>query len=900
MGKYLVIVESPTKAKTLKKFLGKDYIVESSVGHIRDLPAKAAEIPAKYKGEPWARLGVNVDDSFQPLYIVRPESRKKIKDLKALLGGVEKLLLATDEDREGEAISWHLLEVLKPTVPVERMVFHEITKPAILAALQDTRKVDVNLVQAQESRRIIDRLYGYEVSPTLWRKIGPRLSAGRVQSVATRMVVERERARMRFVSAEYWGLEATFGTPRDETFTARLATYDGKRVASGKDFDPDTGKLRRSDVHLLDAPGAAILRGQLGSESFSVLSAEEKPFTRKPAPPFITSTLQQEGNRKLRFDARRTMRAAQRLYENGHITYMRTDSVVLSELAVEQMRQVVADTYGAEYLPAEPRRYKGKVQNAQEAHEAIRPAGEALATPEEIKRKLGDDEARLYDLILTRTLACQMRDARGRRMVLKVSGKAGAHEVVFQANGNVIDFAGFLRAYVEGSDDAAEALAERETILPAVAQGEPLKLAELSAEESRTVPPARLTEASLVKALEESGVGRPSTYASIIDTIQRRGYTFKKGTALVPTFTAFAVVTLMERHLSELIDTGFTARMEERLDAISRGEQESVPYLRAFYLGNGDPGLKALLEDQRETIDAREVNTIPIGSDDEGRAIVVRVGRYGPYVQRGETTAPIPDETCPDELTVAYSSELLAAKEAGERPIGLQPDSGLPIYIKSGRYGPYVQLGDADPDGDKPKMVSLLKDMTPESVDLDTALALLTLPRTLGQDEHGVDIVAHNGRYGPYIVRGSDTRSLAPDDDLLTVDVPRALELLAQEAKGRRGRRAPAPIRVFENVEELGGADVKLFEGRYGPYVSDGEVNASLPRDMQDPNTLTIAHALELLDVQREKKGKKKAKTKKKPASKQSSSKQTSSKKPVKKARKKTASKKPASKKRPG
>ena len=909
MGKSLVIVESPTKAKTLKKILGKDYIVESSVGHIRDLPAKAAEIPAKYKKEEWSRLGVNVDADFAPLYIVRPESKQKIKDLKALLEDVDQLLLATDEDREGEAISWHLLEVLKPKVPVHRMVFHEITKTAILEAIANTREIDTNMVEAQESRRIIDRLYGYEVSPTLWRKIGPRLSAGRVQSVATRMVVERERARMRFKSGEYWDLAAQFGTDDKKSFDAQLITVNGKRIASGKDFDPDTGELKRDDVHLLDNAGANALREALGGKGFSILSAEEKPFTRSPSPPFITSTLQQEGNRKLRFDARRTMRAAQKLYENGHITYMRTDSVVLSAHAIEQTRELVKSNYGDEYLPAEPRRYKGKVQNAQEAHEAIRPAGDTVPTIEQVRASLGDDEAKIYELIWKRTMASQMADAKGRRMVLRVTGQTATpdgvqHDVVFQANGSVIDFAGYLRAYVEGSDDPDAALAERETLLPDVKQGENVSLDELTADEHHTTPPARLTEATLVKLLEESGIGRPSTYASIIDTIQRRNYVFKKGTALVPTFTAFAVVTLMERHLTALIDTDFTAKMEEKLDAISRGDEKSLPYLKSFYYGNGTPGLKSILANQQEEIDAREINTIPLGADQHGLEVVARVGRYGPYVQCDEKTAPIPDETCPDELTVEYALQLIADKAKGDEPIGEHPESGKPIYVKTGRYGPYVQLGDADPEDKKvkPKMVSLLKGMTVEGLDFETALKLASLPRTVGQDADGVDIVAYNGRYGPYIKRGDDTRSLTVDDNLLELGLVRALELLAQEKKGRGPRAQAAPIKTFEAVEQLDGIDVKVMKGRYGPYVTDGDVNASLRKDSGEPEELKIEEALELLEAARLRKGKKK-KAKKKTAKKKAVKKKATKKKAAKKkttkkaASKKTATKKAASKK---
>ncbi len=904
MPKTLVIVESPTKAKTLKKFLGGDYVVESSIGHVRDLPANAAEVPAEHKGEAWARLGVDVAHDFKPLYIIQPDKKKKIAELRAALKNVDELLLATDEDREGEAISWHLVEVLKPKVPYRRMVFHEITKTAILEAVKATREIDTALVEAQEGRRIIDRLYGYEVSPVLWRKIGPRLSAGRVQSVAIKLLVDRERARMRFRSAEFWDVVATFRTEHARSFEARLVSLDGKRVASGKDFDPDTGKLARADVLLVDSARAASLVEGLRGQPFEVLSAEEKPFTRSPAPPFTTSTLQQEGNRKLRFDAKRTMRAAQRLYENGYITYMRTDSVVLSTAAIELARRTIQDTYGAEFLPSSPRTYRSKVQNAQEAHEAIRPAGESIVSVDSIRATLGVDEARIYDLVVKRTLASQMKDARGRRMTLRVGGRAGASEAVFQATGQVIDFMGFLKAYVEDSDEPAEAEEADEKLLPPVAEGDPLSATDLTAEEHHTTPPARLTEATLVKLLEEEGIGRPSTYASIIDTILRREYSFKKGTALVPTFTAFAVVALMEQHLSHLIDSRFTAKMEERLDAISRGEDQILPYLRDFYDRGMEhaPGLRPLLDTKVEAIDARTICSIPIGKDGAGRDVIVRVGRFGPFVQREEATAQIPDQTCPDELTVEVAEQLLAAKEQGDKPLGHHPESGKPIFVKTGRYGPYVQVGTPD-DDEKPKMVSLLKGMAPETLDLETAIQLASLPRTIGQDEHGVDIVAYNGRYGPYIKRGSDTRSLGAGDHLLQIDLSRALELLAQEKRGR-ARATAEPLKVYENVTELGGRSITLNKGRYGPYITDGEVNASLPRTMEDPLTLTVPQALELLAAARERQGSKGGARNKKAVRKAAASgegaasgTETKAKAAKKASSKKGASKKAASKK---
>jgi DNA topoisomerase I len=895
MSKHLVIVESPTKARTLGKFLGKDYIVESSVGHIRDLPANASEVPAKHKKEPWARLGVDVEKDFAPFYIIQPAKKKTITLLRKHLKEVDDLLLATDEDREGEAISWHLVQVLKPTVPVKRMVFHEITEPAVLAALQNTREIDEDMVQAQEVRRIIDRLYGYEVSPVLWRKIGPRLSAGRVQSVAIRMLVERERARMSFHSAEYWDLVAEFRSSEGKPFSARLRTIDGARIAGGKDFDPDTGQLKRKNVKLLDEAEVRALRERVAAGTLAVRSATEKPFTRSPAPPFTTSTLQQEGNRKLRFEASRTMRAAQRLYENGFITYMRTDSVVLSDTAIGLTRTTIARTYGEKYLPDQPRRYFQKVKNAQEAHEAIRPAGDEIASIESIQKRLGPDEARIYELIWKRTMACQMKNAQGRRMSVLVANEEGDHEAVFQATGTVIDFAGFLRAYVEGADDPGAALADKESILPPLTEGEKVGIDSIDSERHATVPPQRLTEATLVKALEESGIGRPSTYASIINTIQHREYTFKKGTALVPTFTAFAVVSLMEEHLSHLIDTAFTVRMEDRLDAISRGEEDRSPYLRDFYLGNGEPGLRPLLDDKTKEIDARKVCSIPLGLDEAGEEVIVRVGRYGPFVQRGESTAPIPDQTCPDELTVRFATELLKARERGDEPIGHHPDSGEPIFVKTGRFGPYVQLGEADPDSkEKPKMVSLLRGMTAETLTFEVAVQLASLPRTLGEDAEGNAVVAYNGRYGPYIKRGGDTRSLTAEDDLLTIDITRALALLAQE-KQRGGGRSATPLKVFEAVAELDGVDIRLLKGRYGPYITDGSVNASLPRNTEDPESLTLAEALELLAKQREKKGKPKRKAKKKAAKKKTAKKKVAKKKATKKktaAKKKTVKKK--------
>ena len=924
----LVIVESPTKAKTLKRFLGDDFVIESSVGHVRDLPKKKGDLPEKVRKEPYATsetLGINVEDGFKPYYVVHPDKKDKIKELKKLAKEADELLLATDEDREGEAISWHLLELLKPKVPVKRMVFHEITKSAILKAIDDTRQIDEKLVEAQEARRIIDRLYGFGVSPVLWRKIRPGISAGRVQSVAIRMIVEREQARLRFVPATYWGINAELQSADDtgeaagKQFPARLATLDGKRLASGKDFDPDTGKLLRDDlVHLLGEEANAV-REALEAHALRVIETEEKPYKRAPAAPFTTSTLQQEGNRKLRFGSDRTMRAAQTLYENGYIPYMRTDSVNLSTEAVEATREEIKQLYGEEYLPPEPRVYKGKSKNAQEAHEAIRPVGSPrFPSVEEVAKKLGSDPARVYELIWKRTMACQMKNATGRRMSIRSQSAWSEREAILTASGKVIDFAGFLRAYVEGSDDPEEELADQDTILPPVKEGDALTALVIEPKESVTQPPARLTEASLVKALEESGVGRPSTYASIIRTIAARDYTFKKGNALVPTWLAFAVVRLLREHMTHLIDYDFTADMEDRLDTIARGEAESVPYLKSFYFGNGTIGLKDLIEQKKDEIDPRVVCSIKLGVDGEGRDVVVRVGRYGPYLEReiDEETkdrASLPDGMAPDELNMEKAIELLEAGARANEPIGAHPDNGEPIYVKTGRYGPYVQLGetkdeDGKPKKEKPKMVSLLPGMTPETIDLETCLELLTLPRTLGQDAEGNDVVAHYGRYGAYVKRGKDTRSLGDDDNVLEVQLPRALELLAQEKK--RGRFSAKELKVYKDVEALDGATITMFKGRYGPYVSDGEYNASLPRDAADPLALTEEQAVELILARKAKgppKKKKKAKkktakkktTKKKTAKKKTAKKKTTKKKATKKkATKKTAAKKTAAKKK--
>ena len=868
-GRRLVIVESPAKARTIAGYLGPGFVVESSIGHIRDLPGRSAEIPAEKKKEPWARLGVDVDNGFEPLYVVHPDKKQQVTKLKAALKEADELLLATDEDREGEAIAWHLLEVLKPRVPVRRMVFHEITPQAIREAVDNPRDINRNLVDAQETRRILDRLYGYEVSPVLWKKVMPRLSAGRVQSVATRLLVERERARMRFRSAGYWDLEATFdtgvGDPR--TFDATLVGLDGKRVATGRDFN-ENGQLT-ADVTHLDAAAAAELASRLGDASFAVKSVEPRPYRRSPYPPFMTSTLQQEASRKLRFSAQVTMRLAQRLYENGYITYMRTDSTTLSDTALTAARSQARELYGADYVPDSPRRYERKVKNAQEAHEAIRPSGDRFRTPQSVRGELGSDEFRLYELIWQRTVASQMADATGQSVSVRVAGTAdgnGGPSVTaeFAASGKVITFPGFLRAYVEETDDENER-EDRERRLPQLTEGQSLEATDLEAQEHSTNPPARFTEASLVKALEELGIGRPSTYASILGTIQDRGYVFKRGTALVPSFTAFAVVGLLEQHFGRLVDYGFTAEMEDDLDEIANGERERGQWLADFYFGNtaaadGDgEGLKDLVHDRLGEIDAREVNSIPIGNApaEEGGPdlpIVVRVGRYGPYVQRGvdgETSdrASVPEDLPPDELTVDKALSLLQ-KQSDERVLGTHPETMEPIVVRGGRYGPYVTTQPLDDDA-QPRTASLFKTMDIETVTLDDALRLLSLPRTLGTDPaNGEEITVQNGRYGPYVKRGSDSRSLESEEQLFTLTYDEAMARLA-EPKTRGRRAAAAPLREL-GADPASGKPVVVKEGRFGPYVTDGESNASL-RKGDSVEEITIERAAELLAERRAK-----------------------------------------------
>jgi DNA topoisomerase I len=840
MGKSLVIVESPAKARTIAGYLGDGFVVESSIGHIRDLPQKAAEIPAALKKEPWARLGVNVEADFEPLYVETPDKKKKISELRQGLKQADELLLATDEDREGEAIAWHLVQVLKPKVPVRRMVFHEITRDAIRHALDDTRDIDQHLVDAQETRRILDRLYGYEVSPVLWKKVMPRLSAGRVQSVATRLVVERERERMRFVAASYWDLVGTF---EPGAFEARLVGLDGARVAQGRDFGED-GTARSESLVVLDEGAARALVVALEDAEFHVDSVEEKPYRRKPAAPFRTSTLQQEASRKLRFSAQTTMRLAQRLYENGHITYMRTDSVNLSESALTAARAHATKTYGAETVPAKPRRYQRAVANAQEAHEAIRPAGDAFRAPAELRGELPRDELALYDLIFKRTISSQMNDAEGQTVVIELaaSTKTGG-EAVFRASGTVITSPGFLLAYESGRDEPEGDDEERR--LPALTVGQTLSASALEPQGHETTPPARFTEASLVRALEERGIGRPSTYASIMGTILDRGYVFKKGTALVPTFLAFSVTRLLEDHFGQLVDYDFTARLETDLDRIAAGREARIDWLRSFYFGNGGPGLHALVTDQLDAIDARLVNSIPIPGSD----IVVRVGRFGPYLERGDLRASIPDDIAPDELTPAKAEELLS-QPAGERSLGSHPETGREIAVRDGRYGPYVTEVLAEGEEGKPRTASLFSSMSLDSVTLEDALRLLTLPRTLvGED--GEEILVSNGRYGPYVKKGSETRSLASEEQLLTVTAEEAEALLAQP-KTRRGRGAAKPPLREIGTDPGNGRQVVVKDGRFGPYVTDGETNASL-RKGDTVEALTPERAFELLAERRAK-----------------------------------------------
>ncbi|MDX6442454.1 MAG: topoisomerase [Gaiellaceae bacterium] len=829
-----MIVESPAKARTIKGYLGDDFVVESSVGHIRDLPERAADIPEEYKKEKWARLGVNVEDEFRPLYIIDPDKKKRVNELKKLLKNADELLLATDEDREGEAIAWHLLEVLKPTIPVRRMVFHEITKDAINRALGETREIDQSLVDAQETRRILDRLYGYEVSPVLWKKITRGLSAGRVQSVATRLVVERELERMAFRAASWWDIEALFDP---ESFQARLVSVDGKRLALGRDFGND-GKLKTEDALQLDEEGARGLAQRLEQSAFSVTRVERKPYSRRPSPPFMTSTLQQEASRKLRYTAQTTMRVAQRLYENGYITYMRTDSTTLSESALTAARNQARELYGDDYVPDQPRQYERKVKNAQEAHEAIRPAGDTFRLPKDLAKELNRDEGALYELIWMRTIASQMKDAAGQTVSLRIGGTSSSGEKAeFGSSGTVITFRGFLAAYEEGRDTDRES-DDEERRLPNVNEGDALELKKLEPQGHETNPPPRYTEATLVRTLEELGIGRPSTYASILGTILDRGYVFKKGTALVPSFLAFSVVNLLKEHFGRLVDYGFTASMEDDLDRIASGDQDRLSWLNNFYFGvNDDKGLQELVSDLG-AIDAREINSIELGN-----GIVLRVGRYGPYLERDGQRANAPEDIVPDELTVEKAEELLAMP-SGDRELGPDPETGREIVARTGRYGPYVTETLEEGSKEKPRTASLFKAMSLDTITLDEALQLLSLPRLVGESD-GEEVTARNGRYGPYVQKGKESRSLETEEQLFSISLDDALALLATPRQRRGGRQPAAPLKEVGD-DPVSGKAITVKSGRFGPYVTDGETNASL-RSGDDPEEITLDRAIELL-----------------------------------------------------
>ncbi len=924
-GKTLVIVESATKAKKIQPYLGDKYIVEASVGHIRDLPRGAADVPAKYKKESWARLGVNPEDNFTPLYVISQEKKKKVADLKAKLKQCDQLYLATDPDREGEAIAWHLLEVLKPKVPVRRMVFNEITKSAILEAAENTRELDENLIDAQETRRILDRLYGYEVSPVLWKKVMPRLSAGRVQSVATRVIVERERERMAFISAEYWDLTASLQTQGNakEEFDARLTAIDGKRVALGRDFD-DRGQLKGDEVVVVKQAQAHALADALQGATFDVSSVEHKPYTRKPYAPFMTSTLQQEAGRRLHYTSERTMRIAQRLYENGHITYMRTDSTSLSKQGLNAARGAASSIFGSEYVSESPRIYDRKVKNSQEAHEAIRPAGEKFATPGELSSRLDAEEFKLYELIWKRTVASQMADAKGTSMKVTVASTAttseGAQDVEFSATGRTITFPGFLKAY----EDVAAKNSDGESRLPHLDEGDDLAATKVTADGHSTNPPARYTEASLVKKMEDLGIGRPSTYASIIKTIQDRGYVLSRGNALVPSWVAFAVIGLMENNFTELVDYDFTSSMEDELDAIAAGTENGTDWLNGFYFGNAAAkdqkaasiarhgGLKSLIDINLEAIDARQVNSLKLYTDSEGRDVFVRVGRYGPYIERVVGTnedgtpeyqrANLSETTTPDELNEEFAEKLFATPQGG-RELGENPANGRMVVAKEGRFGPYVTEQVRDDEREKaeaealevvkqereaedkqraeegkraknwepktaekqkekriaeyideklkPGTASLFSSMEPSSVTLEEALKLLSLPREVGVDPSDNEVItAQNGRYGPYLKKGSDSRSLANEEQIFSITLDEARRIYAEPK--RRGRAAAQPPLKQLGDNDVSGKPMSVKDGRFGPYVTDGTTNASLRRG-DDPATLTDARANELLSERRAK-----------------------------------------------
>lgn len=871
--KALVIVESPAKAKKIGGYLGKDYKVLASMGHVRDLPARAAEVPEEVKKEPWSNLGINVASRFEPLYIIPDGKKKLVRELKAALKDCEELLIATDEDREGESIGWHLVELLKPKIPVKRMVFGEITKAAILSAVQNTRQIDQNLVQAQETRRVVDRLYGYTLSPLLWKKVARGLSAGRVQSVAVRMLVTREYERQAFRKASYWDLKANLNTPRAESFVAELAAVGGRRIASGKDFDEATGKLKPdTDVVLMSEGDADQLRGRITSGDWLVESVESRPQTRRPYPPFTTSTLQQESNRKLGMTARQTMQTAQRLYEDGYITYMRTDSVTLSGEAITAARQSVTQRYGNEYLSPEVRQFSTKSKGAQEAHEAIRPAGTDMKTGEELG--LDGAELRLYSLIWKRTMATQMAEAKLTFQTAII--KAGDAE--FRATGRHVDFPGFFRAYVEGVDDPDAALDDSESALPLLNAKDRLGLNQLESVSHETKAPARFTEATLVGHLEKEGIGRPSTYASIIGTIQDRGYVVKQGNQLVPTFTAMAVTQLLEQHFAKLVDYQFTARMEQTLDDVASGEADRQPYLEQFYLG--EEGLEQQVRTREDNIDAREACTIKLKDVSTG----VRVGKYGPFlsVERDgkQVSVSLPNDIAPAELTDAMAQELIERKAVGPQSMGLHPDDGRAIYKKIGPYGPYLQLGEDNntKDDPKPKRVSLPKGVSIDAVSFDEALKYLTLPRTLGvHPEKGVPVTASIGPYGPYVECQRVFKSIGKAGDVLTIDLAAAVELLSQ-AKQRKGATPIKELGAHPDDGEL----VGLYEGRYGPYVKHGATIASVPKETP-LESVTLEASLPWLAAKAgsAKGGRKKAARTKKATSKKTTTKKAARKKKV-------------------
>ena len=901
--KKLVIVESPAKARTIGAFLGDEYDVVASVGHIRDL-AEPSALPAEMKKGPFGKFGVDVDHGFEPYYIVNADKKKTVAELKRSLKEADELWLATDEDREGEAIAWHLLEVLKPRVPVRRMVFHEITKEAIAHAIENTRELDVNLVNAQETRRVLDRLYGYDVSPVLWRKIGPKLSAGRVQSAATRLVVDRERERMAFVTASYWDITADFVPESGSAFTAKLVRIDGNRIANGSDY-ADTGELTQKaaeqGVTPLTRERAESLAQLLEASSRAeVARRETKPYTRRPAAPFTTSTLQQEASRKLRYSSRQTMSYAQSLYENGYITYMRTDSVTLSSQAISAARRQAASLYGPETVPEKPRLYSGKSKGAQEAHEAIRPAGDNFRTPSQLKDQLNSGEYALYDLIWKRTVASQMADATGSTDTLTlrapVTESGSVTQLEFTASGTVITFRGFLHAYEEGRDDSGSDAEGHGVQLPKLAEEDALGVAGVEAKGHETTPPARYTEASLTKRLEELGIGRPSTYASIMSTIMDRGYVVKKGQALVPQWIALSVVRLLENHFGELVDYDFTAEMEAELDRIAAGDLEREAWLRDFYFGTDThPGLRGVVDNLGE-IDARAINTVHIND-----SIALRNGRFGPYLEvfdekskvnddgsLSPRSVPLPDGLAPDELTPEKAQELIARDAASNRVLGTDPETGRDIAVKNGRFGHYVTEvlpeGETLPKGEKPRIASLFASMDPTLIDYDTAMQLLSLPREVGVDPASGDMItAQNGRYGPYLKKGSDTRKLPHEEAIFEIDLAGAQELFAQPKYGNR--RASAALKEFD-ADPVSGKPIRVKDGRFGPYVTDGETNATIPR-VETVEDMTYERATELLAIKRAKgpaKRGSRAAAKKAPAKKSTAKKPTTKKSTAKKS----------------